>query len=67
MRNYSSSEWITALTRADFLVASLTPRKLHPAFDAWGKQTSAPPHRRHPLAAGSDASQRTRPFRDRYR
>lgn len=39
VRNYSSSEWVAALTRAGFAVDSLTPRKLHLAFDAWVTRT----------------------------
>jgi ubiquinone/menaquinone biosynthesis C-methylase UbiE len=39
VRNYSSSEWIAALTRAGFAVDSLTPRKLHLVFDAWVTRT----------------------------
>lgn len=39
VRNYSTPEWIAALTRAGFALESLTPRKLHLAFDAWVART----------------------------
>lgn len=39
VRNYSVSEWIAALARAGFEVASLTPRKLHLGFEAWVART----------------------------
>ncbi len=39
VRNYSTSEWVAALARAGFAVQSLTPRKLHLAFDAWVART----------------------------
>lgn len=39
VRNYSGSEWVATLTRAGFAITSLTPRKLHLAFDAWVTRT----------------------------
>ncbi|HVC16849.1 MAG TPA: class I SAM-dependent methyltransferase [Rhodanobacter sp.] len=39
VRNYSTPEWIAAITHAGFSVETLTPRKLHLAFDAWIART----------------------------
>lgn len=39
VRDYSTSEWIAALSHAGFVVESLTPRKLHLDFDAWVART----------------------------
>ena len=43
VRNYSISEWITALSRARFAVTGLTCRKLPLDFPAWIARTHTPP------------------------
>ncbi len=42
VRNFSAGEWVAALERAGFAVASLTPRKLWLDFGSWVARTRTP-------------------------
>ena len=43
VRNYSISEWVSALSRAKFSLQSTVVRKLHLDFDTWTARTRTPP------------------------
>ena len=45
VRDYTVSEWVSALGRAGFAMRAMTPRRLRMAFSSWVARTRTPPER----------------------